>query len=299
MKKQTTIFLSFSALMAIGAMSPNILWHANKPVFRSPSSIQQKDPVNDLVIKSLIEKKEEEKTELDIMLDNIAEDSKPKESPLLSLKDLVPMSVGSDSREVKSVIVECLKESQPKELEVEIKKLMEDKAKIINEIEELKVVKKEKNVTKTDYNQDIFGIMSQLTSLMASQQQQSMAMMTQMFSMFQTQQPKQHSWYSPMSDYMSPYAFNASDMVFPKPNYELLYPMNMGSQIGLTLDYNRAYSAFDRQPAQKMDLDPMFEKNYLGNEASFQPQALQVRPHNGFNFVQPDDAMGMQRIQIK
>lgn len=317
MKKQSAMFWSFSALLAIGAMSPHVLWHADKISARSPSSVHQVDRFNENIINSLFEKKEEPKSEMDKLLDNIAEDTKEKElkakeAELTPLKELVPMSVGSESREVKSVVVgECSKETQPKELEAEIKQLMEDKAKVINEIEELKESKKEKKKTaKADYNEDIIGIMSQLSSLMISQQQQSMVMMNQMFSMFQSQQPKQQPWYSPMSDYMSPYAFNASNFMFPKPSYDLMYPMNMGSGIGLTYDHELAYSVYNRQPAHAQtqnsalglktsyDFGPMFETGYIDNTDSFQPQILQARPHNGYDFRNGMDAMNMQKIQI-
>ena len=344
MKKQTAMFLSFSALLTIGAMSPNVLWHANKISFRAPASFQPKEDKENIVemtMKALAQKDEQPKDKMETLLDNLTDDTKKKEEEKKEaeakapLKELEHKEAAIESREVKLVKVEaqvsCLKEQQPKDLEADIKKLMEDKEKIMKELEELKAAtkvakkedkpeekkdekkeeikddKKDKKLAKTDYNEDIVGIMSQLSSLMISQQQQSMAMMTQMFSMFQAQQPKQQSsWYSPMSDYMSPYAFNASQYNFPnnKSIYSLDY--GIGHKVGLGYNYgyhSSPYSYSDysdtRVPAQEANYGSMFEVSYISSEDSFQPQTLVARPHNGFDFRQGTDAMSMQRIQMK
>ncbi len=335
MKKQTAMFLSFSALLTIGAMSPQVLWHADKTSHRSPASIEQKDRLSEMALKSLTQKIEPKKDKMDVLLDDLAQDTRKKEQAKIDsqelkplekvelkldtkvssveapapLKDLEHKSVAIESREVKLVEVEaqvsCLKEKQPKELEAEVKKLMEDKEKIMKELEELKASKKpddkkEKKVAKTDYNEDILGIMSQLTSLMISQQQQSMMMMTNMFSMFQAQQPKQQSWYSPMSDYMSPYAFNASQFEFP--NHKSIYSLEgMGQDVGLKYGYqSKPFYDYDysRMPAQQSDFGPMFERSQFDLTGSFQPQKLEARPHNGFDFRPGVDSMSMDRISF-
>ncbi|MBC7427977.1 MAG: hypothetical protein H7336_05150 [Bacteriovorax sp.] len=191
--------------------------------------------------------------------------------------------------------------------------MMEDKEAVIKELAELKKskkekdedkleAKKEKKIAKTDNTEDVLGIMSQLTSLMISQQQQQMLMMTQMFSMFQAQQPKQQSYYSgfsPMSDYISPYAFNASSFEFPRN--ESPYSLSgFNSRVGLNSDYGRSYLSYDRAPASQRDYGTMFDRSYLDNseESAFQPQILQPRSHNGFNFSSGTNAMDMQKVQF-
>lgn len=261
MKKQTAMFLSFSALLTIGAMSPQVLWHADKNSHRSPASVEQK----------------------------------------------APEKIASVEAEVS-----CLKDKQPKELEAEVKKLMEDKEKIMKELEELKASKekseekledkKEKKVAKVDYNEDILGIMSQLTSMMISQQQQSQMMMTQMFSMFQAQQPKQQSYYSPMSDYTSPYAFSVSQFEYSNQNHKSIYSLEgMGHNIGLgypTNSHGGFPAYFNRTPAGQSDFGPMFERSQFDATGSFQPQTLEARPHNGFDFRAGVEAMSMERISF-
>ena len=297
MKKQTAMFWSISALLTISAVAPHVLWQTKKETHRSPSSIDQKDQISD---------KLKELEVVDVKSHGPVA-AVVAEAPL---KDLEHKEVAIASREVKKVEVEaqisCVKDKQPKDLEAEVKKLMEDKEKIMKELEELKAASKKedkkddkKKVAKTDYNEDILGIMSQLSSLMVSQQQQQMQMMNQMFSMFQTQQPKQQSWYSPLSDYMSPYAFHASQFDFP--GYSSPYSMEgIGSRVGLGYPSSSTHGGFpeyfSRTPAQQSDFGPMFERSQFNDADSFQPQT--VRPHNGFNFSQGTDAMTMQRMQF-
>lgn len=288
MKKQTAMFLSFTALLTISAFAPHVFWQADK-TNRFPASLEE---------------------------DRLEELAQKKEVPKLSELKAVEIK----SQEVKLVEVDaqvsCLKEAQPKELEAEVKKLMEDKEAILKELAELKKAKNteekkedikeddKKKIVKTDYNQDILGIMSQLTSLMVSQQQQQMSMMTQMFSMFQMQQPKQtSSWNSPMSDYMSPYAFNASNFEFPR--HQSIYSLSgLGNNIGLGYSgggmsemYGEALSA--RTPAQ-FDNQPMFDRSHIESE-SFQPRVLTPKdmvPHNGYDFRPGTDALNMKRVQF-
>ena len=259
MKKPTALVLSFSALLTISAFAPHVFWQADKQTKRSPASADENKEATKEV-------KEEIK------------------------------------KEVVEAQITCAKEKQPKDLEAEVKKLMEDKEQIMKELEELKAAgKKEeiKKVSKFENQDDILGIMSQLSSLMVSQQQQQMMMMNQMFSLFQTQQPKQQSWYSPLSDYMSPYAFNASQFQFPSS--KSLYSLDgIGHGIGLgypsTYSYGGHSDYFNRTPAQQADFGPMFERSQFNEADSFQPQV--AKPHNGFNFFQYPDAMSMERVQF-
>ncbi|MBC7712428.1 MAG: hypothetical protein H7177_03765 [Rhizobacter sp.] len=339
MKKQTAMVLSFSALLTMAAIAPHVIWQADK-TNRAPSSVEQKDFFSNQTNKLLIEKTvAPKKDKMDKLLDDLAADTKKKEEEAaksekaksdfrqseiaernkteeVPLKKLEEVKIAS--LEVKKVDVDaqvsCLKEKQPADLEAQIKKLMEDKEAVVKELAELKkskkdepkdeVVKekKEKKASIADNTEDVLGIMSQLTSLMISQQQQQMLMMTQMFSMFQMQQPKQQSQqynaFSPLSEYMSPYAFNASSFEFPKN--ESPYSLSgFNSRIGLNSDYGRSFSSFERAPAsQQYESGIMFERGAFDETGSFQPQALQPRPHNGFDFRQNTSAMDMQRVEF-
>lgn len=170
--------------------------------------------------------------------------------------------------------VSCEKEIHSTSLEDQIKKLIKDKESILKEIADLKKVKEDskevkKEITKNESSADVLGIISQLTSLMISSQMQQQMMMNQMFSMMQNNQNSPRS-FSPMSDFMSPYAFNASEFYFPK--YHNPYSLEGAeNQVGI----NRAfYNEFNRAPSAE-------QGGVLLN-----PELYPQVPHNGFNFNQ-------------
>ncbi len=267
MKKQTALFLSFSALLAIGALAPKIQWNAGL-ANRFPASV---------------------------------EDVKGE----IQAQSVAAVVINEE--------IACLKDKQPKELEAEVKKLMDDKEAILNELAELKKSKKDetkienkddKKVLAKNENESILDIMSQLTALMMSQQQQQTIMMNQMFSMFQVQQPKEQSWYSPLSEYMSPYAFNAGQFRFPE--FERTDSLlGMGHNIGLGYDMHsmhRGNTAYDlqRAPAEQFqapvtNFDFGMTRSPLESN-SFQPGLqLQQRPHQGFDFNKLNDGSDLER----
>jgi hypothetical protein len=306
MKKQTTMVLSLSALLAIGTIAPHVIWQANTDSKRAPASVEQKDlfsnPTNKLLIEKITKKNE----------------AKVDEAPLKKIEVAKDHSLEVKKADIDAQVT-CLKEKQPADLEAQIKKLVEDKEAVVKELAELKKskksddlfedkkieVKQEKKIVKSDNTEDVLGIMSQLTSLMVSQQQQQMMMMTQMFSMFQNQQPKQQSQYnafSPLSEYMSPYAFNANSFAMPSYDHSFndsLYGME--NQVGFNANYERVHSNFDRAPAQfdhQAYQSMLPNMSAFGNDGSIQPQNQTPRPHNGFNFQQGTNAIDMQRVEF-
>lgn len=118
---------------------------------------------------------------------------------LFVLAAMTPQSVWSkacdpNNRKPASADLNCLKEEKDK-LEKEVKKLVEDKQAVLKEIDEVKALlknkeendkkeaKKEKSDRKLEASEEIVDIMSVMTNLMLSQQQQQTMMMNQMFSL--------------------------------------------------------------------------------------------------------------------
>jgi hypothetical protein len=262
MKKITSRFLTVSAILAISAMAPNAIWHAAN-TNRVPASLEE-DRLEELALKI---------------------DNKIAAVPVVE--------------------VTCSNESQEVSLEEQIKKLVADKETILKELAELKKAKKaeekdekvelpkkeEVKVVAKTQSEDVLGFMSQITSLMISQQQQQTLILTQMFSMMQNQQPKQASnWYSPLSDYMSPYAFNASS--FHYPEHKSIYSLSgMDNSIGLKANYDRA-------PSSLQEIFPDFKRGYFESEGSFTPKAQIAMPHNGYDFRNNTEPLEMRKIQF-
>lgn len=263
------MLLSASALLTVNAFAPQMFWDHNKVNGRFPSSLEE----------DRLEKLEQDKKD----------ELKKKEE---------------------EIAVQCLKDKSSK-LEDEIKKLVDDKKAILKQLADLKKDKKEdkeddaddkedkkedkkdkKGVAKVE-QQDVLGIMSQLTSLMLSQQEQQMMMMDQMFSMMSSMQRPQaqyqrqspYDMFSPVSSYMSPYAYNHNsfnNMRFSQynPYGEFSdYPLmgNVGINYGQAMDADYDYRRAPSNEGQK------FERGYFQPEAHNMQSQTPV-PHDGFDF---------------
>lgn len=265
MKKQSMMFLTFSALLTVNAFAPQMFWDQNKTTGRFPSSLEE-----DRLEKLEIEKKEQAKKE--------------------ELKK-------------NEITVQCLKDDKSSKLDEEIKKLMADKQAILKELDELKKAKKEdkkedapkkdeakKEIVKTD-NQEILSIMSQLTSLMVSQQQQQAMMMQQMFSMMAQQKPQYSNPYDSfsMNEFMSPYAYIHNDF---QDNSQDFFPGYYSSRVGIGYPGIGigGYTPYKQQQQPMMDMNraPSNQQDQM-ERYYFQPQfqqqqSSQPMPHNGFDF---------------
>lgn len=262
------MFLTFSALLTVNAFAPQMFWDQQKTTGRAPSSLEE----------DRLEKLEQEKKE----------------------------AAKKEELKKNEITVQCLKDDKSSKLDEEIKKLMADKQAIIKELEELKKAKKEdtkedapkkdepkKEVVKADTNQDVLMIMSQLTSLMISQQQQQQMMMQQMFSMMAQQKPQYQSPYdsfSPMSGYMSPYAYMHDS--FNNFGYIPYAPFSeMGGYQGIGIGYPTARSPYqqqlggmDRAPSQEKMERYYFQPQFQEQSQAQPQQQQQSMPHDGFNF---------------
>lgn len=187
----------------------------------------------------------------------------------------------------------CLKEEKDK-LEKDVKKLVEDKQKVLLELEDLKSKnskdsedklegKENKKEKKEVVSHDSMDIIYQMTSLMMSQQQQQQMMMNQMFSLMNMQMQNfafSNPVAKPLSAHMSPYAFDYGTLQASFNPYSL-ESLGQGFGVGMShasysvnpyrLDDHYMVKTPYRYPAeQPMQLER--------NEIPFQPRI------EGFNF---------------
>lgn len=215
-----------------------------------------------------------------------------------------PASIEDSKDESKNV--QCLKDEQPTALEAEIKKLMADKESILKEIADLKAKKedspshdkKDKKVTQTSENEDVISIMSQMTSMMISQQEQQLSLMQQMFTMMNQMQMMQIQSYPQqynqsqnfMSAFQAPQGFNQQSSIFG----------TLGEGIGISYPaqsapaYQNPYGIQTRTPSAQMD------QYFPHREMNVQPQLQSEYPvgNLGFNFFSSDASSEMERMQF-
>lgn len=194
------------------------------------------------------------------------------------------------------------KDESKRDLEAELKKLVEDKEAVLKELKELKNSKKEepkkeekkeevKAVVKNEPAVDVLSIMSQLTSLMISQQQQQQMMMEHMFSMFaQMQKPKSYNTFSsPLAEYLNPFAFDSSSL---NPQHfkaqDLFSPFEIGiphmnNQPAPLLESQRAPAQLENPRFERFQMQPQFKTQY-------------PMPHDGYNFSASDS--NFFRVQV-
>lgn len=276
MKKQTAVVVSFSALLTLSAFAPKVLWQEKHSVNRFPASEEAITPPK----KSLYEMREMDK--------HLQEKIEVKKE---------------------EAQVSCLKDQQPSALEEEIKKLMADKEAIMKEIADLKKDKKEeptedkkekKEVARFTEKEDFVTLISQMTSLMVSQQQQQQMIMEQMFSMMSQMQMPQNK-----QNFMSPYSFEQS-----YPQAYSAYPelSTLGYNVGISYGpqasqeaqaYQNPY-AIQLEQSQMRAPSAQYEPAFLPRSMSVQPQLQsQYMPGNyGFDFSNAHSSYDMERVQF-
>lgn len=203
---------------------------------------------------------------------------------------IMPLEKENKEEEKSTTEVSCLKETQPIALEEEIKKLMADKETILKEIEDLKTNKKEsQKVASVSNDKDIVALISQMTSIMISQQEQQQTLMLQMFTMMNQMQmpmqsyPQQESW---SQDFMYPMSFESSTFGNSIPGISIGLPYQ-----SLT-SYQNPYELQKRSPSGLTD--PSFSSRSF----NIQPQFQSEYPNGnmGFNFLSSDASSEMQRM---
>lgn len=282
MKKQTAVVVSFSALLTLSAFAPKVLWQEKHNVNRFPASEEAITPPK----KSLYEMRE-----MDKHLDKKIEDKKEEAQ------------------------VSCLKDKQPSALEDEIKKLMIDKEAIMKEIAELKKDKeapaaekkdkKEEEVSRFTDKEDFVSLVSQMTSLMLSQQQQQQMLMEQMFTMMSQMQQMQMPQ-NQQANFMYPYAFEGGyPQAQPMSGYPSMFPQ--ANNVGLKYEAPMSAEAQAYQNPYSMQMDQsqmrapsaQFEPAFLPRTMNLQPQLqTQFTPgaSAGFDFSQSAIPQDMERI---
>ena len=274
MKKQTAAVVSFSALLTLSAFAPSFLLQEKHNVNRFPASEEAITPPK----KSLYEMREMDK----------------------HLQDKIEVKK-------EEAQVSCLKDKQPSALEDEIKKLMADKEAIVKEIDELKKSKKEepkendkKEVAKADKKDDYVSLISQMTSLMITQQEQQMMLMQQMFSMMNQMQTPQMKYQQ-----YNPYSFGVDQFdAFSFSNY---YPQAQpSSEFGprfAQLGQNLSQAQPAMNPYLQQRAPAQYEAPYsfnLGGMMNIQPAVQMENPVNpSSDFVVNNNVMDMQRVMFE
>ena len=283
MKKNTSLFLTFSALMAINAFAPHYFWNQTLSSSRSPSSLEE-DRLEELALKE---------------------------------KQLAEAEAASKNKTKASndTVRACTTEAEKLTLDQELKKLLADKEAILKEIAALKDEKKkvaevsdnkviEKDIPKKikekeiriasveNNSQDLIAVMSGLTSLMVSQQQQQMLMMAQMYSMFaQPRVQREQSHHEIIQQYVSPYAFSHSSLPYEKADYSLA---NHARNVGLRFGYQNVQQPESQisGPGLKMPSQEQLGNGYQLIREPSSNQGLKLNEsqsnfpvnHDGFDF---------------
>ena len=185
-------------------------------------------------------------------------------------------------------------EYKEEDLEAKIKSLIDDKKSIMEEIAELKEMKREKAAEKRaelakknapkkrEYQSDTLAIMSEFTNLMMSQQQQQMMMMQQMFSMMPQQQQR------PMG-IESLYSAHSYVPARMEMSYTQQYPLGYSRhEVGIDYVNPHGFQRFERAPSAQ------YEQRYMQQPAQM-PQPMVEQAHEGFNFSQSGSA-NMNRV---
>jgi hypothetical protein len=327
MKKHTTIFLTFSALLTFNAFAPQVFWNKDVTLERSPASDElennKADEQSEFVppkleenFKSIemVELKPEKLDIKDSILATLPGKIEVKEETKRSITDEKPEVVKLDTKKAvlatlpKSVDTaggRCLKDEQSS-LEKRVEKLLADKADILEELETLKKKVKGTDNKKAEpkkeevladssrfNNYNVLSFMSSMTSLFASQNM----LMAQMFSMFGQQQD---------SLQLSPFAVTTRDI-----NYVPTSSLLNSSQVGLGYryqvmtspylqeqEYYRAPSAQTEQVQMRMQPQQMQMQQSQRQAPQAQTEQT-LMPHNGFNFQNSSSAMNMERVMIK
>lgn len=283
MKKQVAVAVSFSALLTLSAFAPKVFWQENNNnIGRFPAS---------------------------------KDDSKPEGKKLEKMKEEAA-KIKEEIKEKTQAAVQCVKDDQPTALEAEIKKLMADKEAIMKEIEDLKAKKEEpsdskKEVVKVEKKEDFSAMLSQVTSLMISQQEQQQKLIDQMFSMMnmmqmQMQMPQQPLHQYPQQNFMSPLTFQASQMDMSAFHQQSSIFGNLGQAVGisyptqsLAVAYNNPYETLSVQ-AQTRAPSAQHDAAFIQREMSIQPQFQTQFPvgNPGFDFLSSSALSEMQRMQF-
>jgi hypothetical protein len=292
MKKNTSMFLTFTALMAINAFAPHYFWNQTLSSSRAPSSLEE-DRLEELAIK------EKQLAEAEV-------EAKKKADQEAKSKDTVRS---------------CTANVEKVSLDQELKKLIADKEAILKEIADLKDEKKKASeVAKNDKekelpkkskdkeikepriasiennSQDLIAVMSSLTSLMVSQQQQQMLMMTQMYSMMaQPRMQREQSPYEIIQQYVSPYAFSHSSLPYERPDYSLAnHARNIGLRFGYQNVQQQPEQAQISGPGLKMPSQEQMGSGYQLIREPSSNQGLKLNEtlqhgfpvnHDGFDFT--------------
>ena len=280
MKKNTSLFLTFTALMAINAFAPHYFWSQSLSSSRAPSSLEE-DRLEELALKEKqlaeaeAKKKEEQAGKSNdtvrsctTAVEKLSLDQELKK--LLADKEAILKEI-ADLREEKKKASELAKNEKEKELP----KKSKDK-----EVKEPRMASVENN------SQDLIAVMSSLTSLMISQQQQQMLMMTQMYSMMaQPRVQREQSPYEIIQQYVSPYAFSHSSLPYERADYSLAnHARNVGLRFGYQNVQQQPEQAQISGPGLKMPSQEQMGSGYQLIREPSSNQGLKLNENQQHNF---------------
>ncbi len=331
MKKQIAIVTSFCALLTLSALAPKFFWQdSHNSISRFPAS----DEI--IVTAEKEEKKEEENkknSSADIQVVEVkAEQSKVADIQVVEVKVEKPEALNIQVVDVKvekpkaldiQVVevkvaeevakVACLDEKQPTALEEEIKKLVIDKETILKEINDLKATKiasqktekvekteKEEKTKKTSKKENDSLLLSNMTSMMISQQEQQKMLTQQMFSMMNQMMQMQMDSNSRQNsqNFMGPMNFEA-----PQYGMSNFYPrssifghnepgVGIGYPAQSAYSYKNPYATLSRSPSAQNEL------GYNQRDLNVQPQLQTHYPAPNFSFTTSDYSSEMQRMEF-
>jgi hypothetical protein len=276
MKKQVAVIVSFSALLTLSAFAPKVLWQEKHYANRFPASEEAVNPSEKPLDKNLQEKIEIKKEEFQIS---------------------------------------CLKDKQPSALEDEIKKLMVDKEAIIKEIADLKKEKEEPvsekkekiEVSRFTDKEDFVTLVSQMTSLMITQQQQQQMLMEQMFTMMSQMQQMQMPQHQQVNS-LYPYSLEGG---YPQAQSGIGHPSMFQNSYNIGLQHGAQVSpeaqAYQNPYVMQMDHSQLRAPS-AQYETSFLPRAMNMQPqlqshftsgaNYGFDFSISALPQDMERVQF-
>lgn len=306
MKKNKLVF-AVSALMLLSAAAPIYYWHQQNNS-RFPSSVET------YAHPEFAEDEQIKREPLSLDIEQKDQGAVTYAHPDLALESQITKK--SLPLKDDKVQVACQKDDA-KNLESEIKKLMEDKEHILAEIKQLKKDKEKKDAPiKIDASlssqDNMMNMMMQMTSMMLSQQMQQQQLNMQIMQLMGSLKNSDNI----INEYMDPYAFSYNQFAATAQPRFKGHDFSMASGGGIGIAYN-PYSQYGSIPMMGQyysSMAPMqiqqpspygsaslaqytsspYGQSMMGSFEG-QGQVSMPMPHDGFNFQQGDtQAMNSQ-----
>jgi hypothetical protein len=215
--------------------------------------------------------------------------------------------------------INCLKEEKDR-LEKDMKKLVEDKQKIVQQLDELKSTKKDrsedeseekvekknsKKVVAENRDQDMADLMGYFTYMLLNQQEQQQAMMNQMFS-FMTQSMQSFVYSQPQNDLghhqtkWNPYSLEGvGETGYQHAQFNNQFSFENGSGIGISMNGQSFYqNPYSQSPQQDFVKSPHRYPAQIQTPMQLERgQILSQPPVSGYDFNPAIPMQSQQQVQ--